>query len=181
MQKDIFGNNIDNRDSFEKELEEFDKTTFKQRLSRFRYFYHYFPEYNSIIFGSDESFLIFQEVKSCFINAEYISVVVLAQSFIERRLQEKFRINGYEKESKFTLNKILKEIKGKTSIPDYFIEKVDSLRLKRNPFIHLRNVMDEDNLFSRSSMKNKKAQAVLEKDAKEAIGLMFASLRISIL
>jgi hypothetical protein len=181
MQKDLFGNKIDNQDSFERELEEFDKATFKQRVSRFRYFYKHFPEYNSIIFGSDESFMIFQEVKSCFINGEFISVIVLAQSFIERRLQESLRINGYEKESKYPLNKILKEFKGKTSIPDYFIEKVNSLRLKRNPFVHLRNVMDKDNLFSRSSMENKKAESVLEKDAKDAILLMIASLRISIL
>jgi hypothetical protein len=181
MQKDLFGNDVDNRDSFEKELSEFDNETFKVRLSRFRYFYEHFPEYNYILFGSDESYRIFHEVKSCFINGEYVSVLVLAQSFIERRFQESLRINGFEKESKYTLSKILKLYKGKTAIPDYFIDMVDSLRLKRNPFIHLRDVMDSDNLYSRSSMKDKNIEDVLEKDAKDAIAVMLESLKIRVL
>lgn len=181
MQKDLFGNIVDNRDSFEKELLEFDKATFDERLNRFRYFYKYFPEYNNIMFGSDESYRIFKEVQSCFINAEYIAVVILALSFIERRFQESLFIHGLETESKYTLSKILKKFKGKTAIPDYYIDKVDELRMKRNPFVHLRNVMDKDNLFSRSSMNKKNAETTLEKDAKDAISLMFESLRIKVL
>lgn len=181
MQKDLFGNTIDNRDSFEKELFEFDKATFNDRLSRFRYLYEYYPEYNTIMFGTDESYRIFHEVKSCFINGEFISVVILAISFIERRFQESLKINGFEKESKETLSSILKRFKGKSSIPDYFIDRVDSLRLKRNPFVHMRDIDDEDNLYIRSSLKKRSIEAVLENDAKEAIALMLESLKIRVL
>ncbi|MBO3100064.1 hypothetical protein [Gelidibacter pelagius] len=181
MQEDLFGNSVDNRDSFEKELYEFDKATFDERLRRLRYFYKYFPEYNNIMFGSDESYRIFKEVQSCFINAEDISVVILALSFIERRFQELLHIKGFEAESKDTLNNILKNFKGKSAIPDYFLDKVNELRLKRNPFVHLRNVMDKDNLFSRSILKNKNTESILKKDAKDAISLMFESLKIKIL
>lgn len=177
----MFGNTVDNRDDFERELAEFDKATFNERLSRFRYFYRYYPEYDKILFGSDESYRIFKEVQSCFINAEYIAVVVLAQSFIERRFQESLKNFGFEKESKLSLNKIIKKFKGKSVIPDYFLDKVDTLRLKRNPFVHLRDVMDKDNLFSRSRMLTQDAQDVLEKDAKDAISLMFESIRIRVL
>lgn len=180
MQKDLFGNSVDNRDSFEKELHDFDKSTFNERLSRFRYFYRYFPEFSNIIFGSDESYRIFKEVQSCFINAEYTAVVILALSFIERRFQESLKINGFETESKFTLNNILKKFKGNSAIPDYFIDKVDKLRLKRNPFVHLRDVMDKNNLFSRSSMKYLDSELILENDA-DAISLMFESLKIKVL
>lgn len=180
MQKDLFGNNVENGDSFKNELLEFDKTTFNERLSRFKYFYNCFPEYNNISFGSDESYRIFNEVQSCFINGEYISVVILALSFIERRFQESLNIQGFETESKYTLNTILKIFKGNSAIPDYFIDKVDELRMKRNPFVHLRNVLDKDNLFSRSISKNRDTEATLEKDAKDAISLMFESLRIKV-
>jgi hypothetical protein len=181
MQKDLFGNHVDNRDSFEKELEEYDKATFEVRLSRFRYFYRYFPEYNQIMFGSDESYLIFQEIKSCFINGEFITVVILVQSFIERRFQESLKIFGFEKESKYTLNKILIEFKEKNIIPEYFLKMVNDLRLKRNPFVHLRDVQDQDNLYSRSLKIKKDSLAILEKDAKDAISLMFESLRVRVL
>ena len=181
MQKDLFGNTVDYRDSFENELREFDEFTFQERLKRFRYFYKYFPEHGHIIFGSDESFRIFKEVKSCFINGEYVSVVVLALSFIERRFQESLHINGFESESKQNLNKILLKFKENSAIPDYFIDRVDLLREKRNPFVHLRKVLDEDNLFSRSQKKKKNADEVLYDDAKEGIVLMFESLKIRVL
>jgi CRISPR/Cas system-associated protein Csx1 len=125
--------------------------------------------------------MIFKEVKSCFINREHVAVLVLALSFIERRFQESLHINGFEKESKESLNKILKRFKGNSSIPDYFIERVDFLRLKRNPFVHLRDINDENNLNTRSSVNKEKVENILEKDAKEAIGLMLESLRIRVL
>lgn len=181
MQVDLFGNQIDDRDSFEKELSDFDKASFQERLIRFRYFYKYFPDYDSILFGTDESYKIFKEVKSCFINREYIAVVILALSFIERRFQESLHNYGLEKESKDTINNILKKLKGNSSIPDYFIERVDFLRLKRNPFVHLRAIDDKDNLYTRSSMYRKNVDDILEMDAKEAIGLMLESLRIRVL
>lgn len=181
MQKDFFGNKVDNRDSFERELHDFDKATFDERLGRFRYFYKYYPNFGNVMFGSDESYRIFKEVQGCFINAEYIAVVILVLSFIERRFQESLKIHGFEKESRFTLNNILKKFKGNSAIPDYFIDKVDELRLKRNPFVHLREIMDENNLYSRSTKHNKNSESILEKDAKEAISLMFESLRIRVL
>lgn len=181
MQVDLFGNEIDDRDSYERELIEFDKATFQERLSRFRYFYKYFPDYDSIIFGTDESYKIFREVKSCFINKEYIAVVILSLSFIERRFQESLHNFGLEKESKETISNILKKFKGNSSVPNYFIERVDFLRLKRNPFVHLRDIDDKDNLYSRSSKYRKNMDEILEKDAKEAIALMLESLRIRVL
>ena len=181
MQVDLFGNIVDDRDSFEKELSEFDSATFTERLSRFRYFYTYFPDYDKILFGTDESYLIFKEVKSCFINREYVAVLILTLSFIERRFQESLNINGFEKESKESISKILKKFKGNSLISDYFIERVDFLRLKRNPFVHLRDIDDENNLYSRSLVNKERSEKILEKDAKEAIGLMLQSLRIRVL
>lgn len=181
MQKDLFGNDVDDRDSFEKELQEFDEATFGFRLSRFRYFYKYFPQYETIMFGSDESYRIFHEVKNCFINGEYIAVLILSQSFIERRFQESLKISGLEKESNYTFSKILKNLAGNGTIPEYFLDKVDAMRLKRNPFVHLKEVMEKNNLYSRSSKIDKDANDVLQKDAEEAISLMFESLKIRVL
>lgn len=102
----------------------------------------------NILFGSDESYRIYHEVRSCFINGEFIAVIVLSQSFIERRFQKSLRINGFENESKYTLDKFLKQFKGNYGLSDYFIDMVDMLRLKSNPFIHLRHVLDSNNLYS---------------------------------
>lgn len=181
MQKDLFGNSVDNRDSFEKELQQFDIATFEERLCRFKYYYQYFPLSHEMTFGSDESYRIFKEVQSCVINSEYIAVVILSLSFIERRFQESLKIAGFERESRYDLNKILKKFKGNSGIPDFFIEKVDALRLKRNPLVHLRDALDKDNLYSRSSMKDRNVEHTLEKDAKDSISLMFESLRIRVL
>ena len=60
-----------------------------------------------------------------------MAVVILALSIIERRFQESLKIAGFEKESRYDLNKILKKFKGNSDIPDFFIQKVDKLRLQR--------------------------------------------------
>ena len=41
--------------------------------------------------------------------------------------------------------------------------------------------MDENNLYSRSTKKYRDSELILEKDAKDAISLMFESLRIRVL
>jgi hypothetical protein len=82
---------------------------------------------------------------------------------------------GFEKESKRGLKSLTKFARKKNLINNYWLEKIDLLRKKRNPSIHLKPYKYEFNLTQRIFRKigKKEPFEILENDAKEAISLMY--------
>ena len=178
--KDLFGNDIEvNNKSSEVALKEHDASTFQDRLSRLRYVNKVFPQV-TLSFGSTESYYIFNEVKMAYVHGEYISTLVLAQSFIERRFQEFYRLR-FDPKSKLTLSKILDHFRDTNFMDNYLVDKIDKLRLKRNPFVHLRDVLDKDAIFTRSGNNSYNIVKTLQEDAKESLTIMYIIAKLQIM
>ncbi|HYG03499.1 MAG TPA: hypothetical protein VD927_13700 [Chryseosolibacter sp.] len=140
MDEDLFGNKFDKEvDAAHKELVDYDKETFDERLKRLKYVNRVFP-FGQREYGSSESVRIFDEAVHSYIFGFFISTIILAQAFIERRFQEYFRLRFDDKRSKYTLDQLLKEFRKTGMIDDYFIDKIDKIRLKRNPLVHLKTI-----------------------------------------
>jgi hypothetical protein len=179
--KDLFGNKIKKDiDPAEQELTNYDNETFKKRLKRLKYVNKIYP-FGEKIFGSDESFRIFHESIQSYVSGQFIAAIILSQAFIERRFQEYFHIGLDDKKSKYTLSKLLKEFKETGYIDDYFIEKIDQIRLKRNPFIHHKEPLHKDTLMARSFEAKINPNDLLENDAKEALRMMLIMIKMRVL
>ncbi len=175
--KDLFGNDLEEIDDPAKEeLENFDTKSFEERLKRLRYINTIFP-FGRREYASDEAFRLFNEAIQSYIFGLYVSTIILSQAFIERRIQDFFHANLDEKRPKLPLSKLLREFKTTGFIDDYFIERIDRLRLKRNPFVHHKKINDNDTLRERAQSNNLGSEAQLELDAKEAISLMLVISR----
>lgn len=171
MSQDIFGNNIDS-DPARKELLSYDENSFAERLKRLKHINQVFP-FGRREYGSEESMRIFDETVHCYIFGQYIATIILAQAFIERRFQEYFHIRLDDKRAKYTLDKFIKEFMGTEFLPDFILEKIDKIRLKRNPFVHHRMPLQKDTLMARSIGSETHPDEVLQKDAKDAMEVMF--------
>ncbi len=173
MNQDLFGNDInDDSTEEEEELKNFDVLTFKERLKRLRNVNQIFP-IGQREYGSDESFKIFDEAVHSYIFGQYITTIILAQAFIERRFQEYFHFRFDDKRSKYTLDKFVKEFKGTDFLPDFILEKIDNIRLKRNPFVHHRMPLQKDTLMARAFSSKIHPDKLLHNDAKDALEVMF--------
>lgn len=178
MDKDIFGNKIEKKkrkSRLESGLAKYDKSTFTSRLDRLKYINKIFPD--GIIIAADmETFFIFDEAKMAFINGEYISTILLAQSFIEKIFQDHYCSIGLEKESKRGLKYLIKHAKKNDIIHEFLLDKIELLRKKRNPFTHLKPYNHKftiNNRFYDNFKKYEDIHKMLENDAKEAMSLMY--------
>ncbi len=180
MDKDLFGKNIEIVDSAYEELKNYDSNTFDERLLRLKEINSIFP-FGNKEFGSDESFKIFNEAIHSYIFGQFISTIILAQSFIERRFQEYFHLRNDNKRAKMSMSQFIKEFKGTEFLPDYILLKINKIRLKRNPFVHHRNPLHTDSLMNRAITNEIQPVHLLHNDARESIEIMFHMVQRNII
>lgn len=89
--------------------------------------------------------------------------------------------NIFNKKSKYTLNNLLKEFRTSGFLDAYIIDRIDKLRLKRNPFVHHKEPMQKDTLLVRSFESKMNIDELIQKDAKEALSLMLTMSQMKII
>ena len=180
MQVDLFGNKpIKKITKFETALKRYDKETIDERGERLKYIATLLPD--EYMFGGDpETIFIFEEAKMAFINGQFISTILLSQAYIERILQIHYNSLGLDTLSKKGLKAIIDHAKKNKTIHHFLLPKIDELRKKRNPFVHLKDYEHGYNLSQRifNNIKEGKSYKyfteIIYDDAKEAIRLMYA-------
>lgn len=180
---DLFGNNITIKPKRKSKLEssfiEFEKTNFNERLKRLEFINKFGPK-NYSLMGDMEFVFTYNEIEKCYIYGNFIATLILSQSFIEKLFASYLVSKGFEKETKYGLEKMLKCIIKKKLIHPKICEMVDKLRLKRNPFVHSKD-WEYPHLLSKRTFENKKLpEEQLENDAKEAMQILFAVFTIKL-
>jgi len=174
--KDIFGNKIQVKKKgttkLEKYLTDYDKQTFTERLARLSFINKMYPQ-GLILAGDMEFVFTFGEIKECYINGHFIATIVLTQSFIEKVFIEFFNSKNLSKETNNGLDRMIKYARKKSLINSVILNMVDNLRLKRNPFVHSKD-FDYPHSLSQRTINNKTLPyEQLDKDAKEAMQILF--------
>jgi len=172
---DLFGNEIKKKtykSTTEKELISYDKILFPQRFERLKFVKKYNPKGFSM-FGDMEFVFTFNEIQKCYVNGHFIATIVLSQSFLEKLLGIHLSKKGLEKETKYGLEKMIKVATRENILHPKVLELLNCLRLKRNPFIHSKS-WDYPHTLSKRSFENKlRPEEQLEKDATEAMSLLY--------
>lgn len=173
MEKDLFGKKVVKKKSMlEKAIEKYDRNSFKDRLKRLKYLNEVFPKGYSFL-SDIETAYIFDETKMAFINGEFIATLMLSQAYIERKLQNYFSSIGLATEAKRGIKYIISYARKHGLIDEFLLDKIDLLRKKRNPFSHLKPYEYEFNISHRLKKEMKEPLLIIEKDAHEAISLMY--------
>jgi hypothetical protein len=120
-----------------------------------------------------ETFYVFEEAKRSFVYGNFVSAIVLAASFVEHWLVASLGSRGYEKEAARGLAASTKVARAKNLVNEALLDRVDHLRLIRNPFVHLKSFDHEHTVGQRSLKHGTHPEALLEGDAKEALITMY--------
>lgn len=170
MNAKLFKDEIEDKgDPQEWYIKQKDAASFNGRVSRLKYLHKLNPEGKALM-GNVETVNAYREMQWCYIEGFYLSVIVLAQSLIEKILQDRLnRTSGIEKKDTRTLTSMLKVIKQKKLLHDFWIAKIDRIRKIRNPITHLRYVGDPDCAHIRSYNQGNHIERQLELDAKDAL------------
>jgi hypothetical protein len=175
-EKDLFGNPVKKRKSkSEILLERIDRNTFQERVKRLKYLESISPG-NFGMTGSIEPVFIFHEAGWAYLNGAFIATIILSQAFIERRLQDFMTSKGLEQEAKRGVQFIISYCRKHQLINDYLLDKIDHLRQTRNPLAHLKPYDHPFTLGQRTYKERKRPDEILEREAKEALSLMYTIL-----
>ena len=175
MRVDLFKEKISinrKRNLLEKSLSKYDRNSFRERLKRLKFIYKIFPK-NYWFISDIKTMYIFDETKMAFINGEFVAVLMLSLAYIERKTQLYLSALGFAKESKRGLKFMVDFARENNLLSTFLLKKVDLLRNRRNPFSHLKDCNHKFNISQRILKEMKEPLSMLERDAYEAISLMY--------
>lgn len=153
-------------------LERHDRASMEARLARMRWLQRTFPSRQGFMMPLD-TFFVFEEAKATFLNGQHIATVVLSCSFVEHRLGAVLTEWGFENESRRGLKAILDGLRKRGLADDFILNQADTVRLRRNPFVHLKEFGHSHSLGRRALGARQHPLSLLEEDAKVALSLMF--------
>ncbi len=181
---DLFGNTprtIKKRPTkLENALLKYDNSTFAERLERLKFIHKIYP--GGLLLSGDMEFVFtFSEIKECFISGHFIATIVLTQAFIEKIFHQFFTDNDEIKIANQGLASMIKFARKNNMIISLILDRVDDLRLKRNPFTHTKEYSYPHTLQKRILKNKSQADKQLDDDAREAIQILFLITRHKLL
>ncbi|MFN2524741.1 MAG: hypothetical protein ABR505_00530 [Actinomycetota bacterium] len=173
MQTDLFGHTRKPRKSRLRSVtERYDRDTLEARVARLVWLNKVFP--TGYGFGMPfESFFVFDEAKMTFLNGQFIATSLLATAFIEHRFASVLAARGFVRESRAGFKRIVATLRAKGWVNSLLLDKVDLIRQRRNPFVHLKEFNHAHNLARRSVDSRTDPYELIESDAKEALTVMY--------
>lgn len=177
--KDLFGTPLpENKVPLTSSLKRYDKNTFDHRLTRLQYLNSVFPK-GMIYMLPTETHYLFQEIRSAYVAGLSVSVVMLAQAFIEHYYQLCLQLTPHSKIGEKGLFAILEFLRENDLEHEIILGKVEFLRKIRNPFIHLKKIDHPNTISQRALTTQNDPICLLENDAKHSLNIVLAVLQHS--
>lgn len=170
MDTDLFGQPAESNDWTERWLAEHDAATFRARHRRLCQTIALMPDGSFMM--PMEAHAVFTEARSTYVNGDFASVLMVAQAFVEHRLQSYLEGQGQAKVAKGGLAKILEHCEQHGLLDAVILKGLDRLRRVRNPFTHLRPFDDPHTLTQRSLQMRLHPAELMEDEAFRAFSLM---------
>jgi hypothetical protein len=174
VQKDLLGKPIKRRrPKYELALECHELQNVPERAERIRWLSTVIPKGSGYLMPL-ESMRVFQEAKDCFVYGQFVATLVLAASFMEHWLGGILSAAGQSKVAGQGLKAIIAHCRDADVIPATLCDKVDALRLSRNPFVHLKPFDHPHSLGQRMLARRMHPDSILEADARDALVAMYS-------
>jgi len=164
------------RPKYEAALERQEIREVPSRAARVRWLSGIMPG-NTLYAMPLQTMAVFREAKDCFIYGQYVAAQVLAAGFIEHWLGSLLFANGQGKAASAGLGAIVAASREHRILPGVVCDKIDALRLNRNPFVHLKDFEHPHSLTQRALAARSHFEDVLEADAREAMVVMYSVAR----
>ncbi len=159
-------------------LEEEDSASRPFRTSRLAFVVNaYGAPRHLLIPGGYVPYRAFEEARWCYVNGHFIGCVLLCQVMLEHILAGHFGLMGKDKVAESGFKNLCAEAANERLITTEERKLFDSLRVKRNPYVHPRGMDSEDRIERRMISQGSQMEDILDEDARLAIGALFGLLK----
>lgn len=126
-----------------------------------------------IVVGEMDTMAVLGEARGCFIEGHYIASLLMCVAFIEHTITDTLVERNLAKYGIRFVEAI--KLAGNAGLfPLDMLSRADRLREIRNPFTHRKNSNHHHTFGNRFHEERVHPQIILERDAKEALELMYA-------
>ncbi|HHT9114041.1 MAG: hypothetical protein HZA47_10515 [Planctomycetes bacterium] len=112
---------------------------------------------------------LFEEARYCFVYGQFLAVIVLGLAFLEKTLASRFFMAGRNDLERASISRLLHEARNKAWLTEDEYEKLERIRLARNPVAHFRAPLAEDSIEFRALGKENHPYSVIEQDSRDVI------------
>lgn len=173
-EKDLFGMRvIARRPRYESSLSRAESRTLPVRAARIRWLATKLPRGYTYMMPS-ETFYVFDEAKSSYVYGCFVATTVLCAAFVDHWVGGQLAGLGFVKEGRGGLAAIVECCKKHDLLNSAVLNRIERLRLIRNPFVHLKESQHPYNIGQRTFRERSHPLTVMEEDAKEALITMYA-------
>jgi len=171
--KDLFGKPLRHRrPRFERALERVERATLPARAERIRWLERVIPR-NRAYAMPLETYYVFEEARSSFVYGCFVASTLLSAAFVEHWLGTRLAQCGHTKEAERGLAAIVECCRCHDILIPVLVDRIDRLRVIRNPFVHLKSFDHPHTLGRRSVSLRAHPEQLLEQDAKESLITMY--------
>lgn len=151
-----------------------DEASREARLERLRWLVENFGEPRHLLFwGGPISYRAFEEARLCFLNGQFIATTLLCQVILEHMLAALFHSARRDDLEGSGFKRLIDEaVKERFITPEEY-DAFDRIRERRNPLVHYRDPMNQENVMYRLIREDKTLEQVFEDDAKMALSVIF--------
>ena len=148
------------------------------RISRLAFVTNeYGPPRHLLIPGGFVPAHAFEEARWCYVNGQFIGCVLLCQVVLEHILAGQFYLMGKDRIAESGFKNLCTEAETERFISAEERKIFDSLRVKRNPYVHPRGMDRADRIERRIMLEESDIYEILDEDARLAIGAVFRLLK----
>lgn len=125
------------RATLAQELADADRASFEDRLLKVEELYAEFgPPADMLLLGGIEAMYALHEMQNCYVTANSMAVVLLAQTFIEHSLAGGLILAGEDAIAEGGFARINRHARDTGRVSQDLFEKFETLRKMRNPYVH---------------------------------------------
>ena len=146
-----------------------DAVCFEGRVERLNWIAEMVPEGEYGTFHGSMRKYLFEEVRYCFVYAQFLAVIVLGLAFLETTFAACFYAAGRNDLERASISELLCEAKDVGWLTESEHKKLDQIRLLRNPVVHFRPPLTKDTIEYRAYDKETYHYSVIEQDARDVI------------
>ena len=151
-------------------LKKEDKINYTNRLARLNWIAEHMPKSENILFlGGSIAEYLFEEMRYCFVYAQYLASITLGFSFIEHTIAAMFHASGRDNLYRATSSRLLEEAHKSGWLTQNEFIHFNQVRKRRNPIIHFRAPLQSDTIEYRTITKHKLFYTIIEEDATSVI------------
>ena len=147
-----------------------DTVNFEDRTVRLVWLAEMMPKAEYLTFpGGLMAKYLFEECRYCFVYGQFLAVIVLGLAFLEKTLASWFFSAGRNDLERASISRLLAEARNAGWLAEGEYEKLERIRLTRNPVAHFRVPLAEDSVELRPLDREDHPYSVIEQDARDVI------------